>query len=114
MYAQKKFEFRADWNLLANVRESIMFHRCLAMKSIKTYDQVNEDKFEDLLTSVVQVPAADKKATKKQMLMRQSAWCLMLGVDHSDYEQFGQFASLYQEVLNNNPVSEDENNVSMK
>ena len=35
------------------------------MKSIKTYDQINDDKFEDLLTSVVQIPELDKKATKK-------------------------------------------------
>lgn len=70
LYAQKKFEFRQDWKLLSYVRESILFHRSLAMKAIKTYDQANEDKFEELLASVVQIPASDKKSTKKQMLMR--------------------------------------------
>ena len=65
LYAQKKFKFRDDWNLLANVRESVLFNRSLAMKSIKTYAQIYEDKFEDLLTSVVQIPELDKKATKK-------------------------------------------------
>lgn len=39
------------------------------------------------------------------MLLRQSAWSTMLGID---YEQFADFERMYHEVLAANPPSEDD------
>lgn len=38
------------------------------------------------------------------MLERQSAWCVMLGIDRDDMPEFEQ---MYYEVLKNNPVQDD-------
>lgn len=63
LYSQKKFEFRKDKNLAGLIRESIMSKRSLAMKT-KLYDERNEETFEDMMASILQVPAEDKNVVQ--------------------------------------------------
>lgn len=56
----------------------------------KNYDQVDNLGYvkrvgdEDIMTSVIDMgdSATEKAATHRQMLLRQSAWCTMLGIDY--------------------------------
>ena len=47
------------------------------------------------------------------MLKRQSAWCVMLGIDYNS-EEFSNFKDMYYEVLQNNNPFEDNWNPVMK
>lgn len=51
----------------------------------------------------------DESQMKKQMLIRQSAWCVMLNIDFSQKE-FSNYEAMYYEVLNNNGPTEDAQN----
>jgi hypothetical protein len=51
----------------------------------------------------------EKFKMRKQMLMRQSAWCVLLGIDFNS-EQFANFETIYKDVLINNLYSEDRRN----
>ena len=55
----------------------------------------------------------EQKQMRIQMLKRQSAWCVMLGIDHNS-EEFQNFKDMYYEVLENNNPFEDTWNPVMK
>ena len=47
------------------------------------------------------------------MLKRQTAWCLMLGIDCNS-EEYKNFSDMYYEVLQNNPSKDDSKNQFVK
>ena len=55
----------------------------------------------------------EQKQMRIQMLKRQSAWCVMLGIDYNS-EEFENFKDMYYGVLSNNNPSEDYMNPAMK
>ena len=49
---------------------------------------------------------------KKQMLIRQSAWCVLLNIDFGKKE-FSNFEAMYYDVLSNNGPEDDAKNESL-
>lgn len=48
----------------------------------------------------------EENMMKKQMLIRQSAWCVMLNIDFS-HKEFSNYEAMYYDVLANNGPNED-------
>ena len=101
LYVKKQYDFRNDEELYKKVRNAIMVNREISPKS-KLYDALKVDSLSnkgvnakgnqhasaDVLQSQINLGPSqeEQKQMKLQMLKRQTAWCVMLGIDCNSEE----------------------------
>jgi len=127
LYAKKQFDYRSDKELMKKIRKNIVENRAITPRSVyydsiktkigintKKENYVNRVIKEAMMVSQIEMGTSEKEKLeyRKLMLMRQSAWCVLLGVDFTS-PTFQTFESMYWEVLNNNKPEEDSQNRSL-
>lgn len=101
MYASKQFEFRKDKSLYNKIKQEIINGVLTPSKSIKEHNM-------GLSLMISRIEDQDTTLSKKQLLMRQSAWCLLLGININS-EEYANFESMFNDILFNfNPESKEE------
>lgn len=98
LYASKQFDFRNNKALLAKVRNALLNRQISPM-----VNPLENDNFNDLLVSrLANAPLSkkDESLQKQQFLLRQQAWCVMLGIEINS-EEYCNNESMYFDVLKN-------------
>jgi hypothetical protein len=87
IYNKRLFNFRSHSKLYQRIKHEVNTKRSLTPK-VGDYD-----------------PLGINNDSKREMLQRQSAWCVMLDITHTS-EEFQNFESMYFDVIRNfNPSS---------
>ena len=126
MYSYKDFEFRKDQQKMNGVRTAIAVNRQISpqgvvydalindtgnLKQLKPKSKnnyINQAMEEAMMSSqmILGNSKNEENYMKKQMLIRQSAWCVMLNIDFGQKE-FSNYEAMYYDVLSNNGPTED-------